>query len=245
MRTRIALLLLVALSPAPVWAAEGKTEKEALAALQGAWKVTGYEAGEDAGPLPDVSFWLVIQGDKVFYGGKEWAGLKVDPTATPAGIDLTRRHPDRVCEGIYSLDGDTLKLCINRQTEGVKERPNAFTTKDKPDWRVLQLTRDKDRKADDLDGLGGFVGMQLRLEDEGKKIVIAALIDDSPAKKADLKKDDVILKVGGQEVTDLRGCVRMVQSVKPGSDLTLRVKRGEKELDVTVKVGVVPFFLLN
>jgi uncharacterized protein (TIGR03067 family) len=246
MRTRIACLLLAALpSLAVAWAAEEPNKKDPSAALQGVWKVTELEVNGKPSELPGVSFWLVVKGDKLYYGGQELAKLTAEPTATPPGIDLAFRNPERVLEGIYSADGDTLKLCVNRQPEGVKERPNVFSTEGKPEWRLLVLKRDKDRKADDLDGLGGFVGLQLRAEDEGKRIVVGGVLDNSPAKKADLKKDDVILKVAGQEVTDLRGCVRMVQSARPGSELTLRVKRGDKELDVTVKVGVVPFFLLD
>src|SRR5262249_23209111 len=163
---------------------------------------------------------------------QELAKLTADPAATPPGIDLAFHNPKRVCEGIYSLDGDTLKLCVNRQTDGVKERPNVFSTEGKPEWRVLTLKRDKARKADDLDGLGGFVGLQLRKEDDGKKVAVAAIVENSPAKKADLKKDDVLLQVGGQDVTTLRGCVEMIRAVKPGSELTLRVKRGDKEHEV-------------
>jgi uncharacterized protein (TIGR03067 family) len=246
MRTRIVCLLLaVFASFAVIQAAEEPNKKDPLAALQGVWKVTALEVNGDAGELPGASYWLVIKGDKLLYAGQELAKLNAAPDASPPGIDLAFRKPERVLEGIYSADGDTLKLCVNRQTEGVKERPNVFSTQGKPDWRLLVLKRDKDRKADDLDGLGGFVGLQLRLEDEGKKVVIGAILDDSPAKKADLKKDDVLLKVGGQEVTGLRACVDMIRVAKPGSELTLRVKRGDKEMDVTVKVGVIPFFLLD
>jgi uncharacterized protein (TIGR03067 family) len=246
MRTRIACLLLVVLALiAPAWAADGEGKKDQLAGLQGSWKVTSLEVNGKPSELPNISFWLVVKGDKVFYGGQELAKLTAEPDATPPGIDLAFRNPERVLEGVYAVDGDTLKLCVNRQTEGVKERPNVFSTEGKPEWRLLVLKRDKDRKADDLDGLGGFVGLQLRAEDEGKKVVIQDFVNNSPAKKSDLKKDDVIVKVAGQDVTDLRGCVRMVQSAKPGSELTLRVKRGDKELDVTVKVGVLPFFLLD
>jgi uncharacterized protein (TIGR03067 family) len=245
MRTRIACLLLVAsASFTPAWAADEKADKDKLAPLQGVWKVTRYEVGEDAGE-PPAAYWLVIKGDKLYYAGKELAELTVDPAATPPGIDLAFRDPKRVCEGIYSVDGDTLKLCVNRQTEGVKERPNVFSTEGKPDWRVLVLKRDKDRKPDDLEGLGGFIGLQVRAEDEGKKLVIGAVLKDSPAMKAGLKKDDVLLKVGGEDVAGLRAFVETARSSKPGSELTLHVRRGDKEMDVTVKVGVIPFFLLD
>jgi len=47
------------------------------------------------------------------------------------------------------------------------------------------------------------------------------------------------------DATDLQTTVRTIRQVKPGTELTLRIRRGEKEQDVKVKVGVLPFFLLD
>jgi uncharacterized protein (TIGR03067 family) len=246
MRTGITCLLFLAL-PAllPVRAADDQPKKDATAALQGGWKFTTLEMDGKPVELGEFSYWWVIKGDKVFYGGKELAKLTADTTTTPKCLDLAFRNPDRVYEAVYSIEDDTLKICINRQTEGVKERPNSFSTEGKSEWRVLVFKRDKERKQDDLEGLGGFVGMQLRIPKESKAILIADVLEDSPAKKAGLMKDDVLLKIGDQEITTLRETVNLCRLAKPGSELTLRIKRGDKEKDVTVKVGVAPFFLLD
>ena len=58
-------------------------------------------------------------------------------------------------------------------------------------------------------------------------------------------KDDQILQVGGRDATDLRTTVRMIGEFRPGSEVTFRVKRGGKEQDIKVKVGVLPFFFLD
>ena len=96
------------------------------------------------------------------------------------------------------------------------------------------------------DELSGFVGMQIRKPEEGQtEITVSGVLPDSPAVKAGLKKDDVLLRVAGEAATDLQSTVARVRRVKPGSDLALRVRRDGKEMDLSVKVGVVPFFFLD
>jgi uncharacterized protein (TIGR03067 family) len=242
----IACLLSVALlSPLSLGAADDQAKKEAPAPLLGGWKLTAVEVDGKPMELPNISFWWVIKSDKVFYGGKELAKLTTDTTTTPKCFDLALTNPDRVYEGVYSIEDDTLKICVNTQAEGVKERPTDFATEGKTGRRLFTFKRDKERKVEDLEGLAGFVGLQLQFQKEGKGILVAAVLEDSPAKKAGLMKDDVLLKVGDQEVSNLSGTVNLIQQTKPGSELTLRIKRGEKEQDVTVQVGVIPFFPLT
>ena len=245
---RIAIVCLT-LAPlvlvAPPRAAGDEAGKDRLAPLQGTWKVTALEADGKLTELPDVSFWWFIQGDKVRYGGQELARLTVDTTTQPRCIDLKFHNPERVYEGIYAVEDDTLKICINRVTEGVKERPGAFSTKGKPEWRLLVFKRDKERKGDDIAGLGGFVGLMIQAPGDGKPLLIAGVLRDSPAMKAGLKKDDALVRVGGVEATDLRSVITRVRQAKPGGELAVRIKRGDKEQAVTIRVGVVPFFLLD
>jgi uncharacterized protein (TIGR03067 family) len=234
------------LSLATVWPAEEQGKKDPLAVLQGGWKVTGLEIDGKPSELPAAaSFWLVIKDNKVFYGGQELAKLTCDPTTTPPCLDLAFRKPDRVYEAAYSVEGNTLKVCVNHLTEGVKERPTSFSTEGKPDWRLLVFQRDMDRKIEDLEGLAGFVGLMIMSQEDSKELMIKGVMEGSPAKKADLKKEDVLLKISGQAPPDLQGAVKMIRYAKPGSELEVRVRRGDKELDVTVKVGVAPFFLLD
>ena len=87
--------------------------------------------------LPEAHFWWVVKGVKVFYGGEELAKYSADAATTPKCIDLAFHKPDRVYEGIYVVEGETLKFCFNRLTAGVKERPSDFSTEGKPNRRLL------------------------------------------------------------------------------------------------------------
>ena len=46
------------------------------------------------------------------------AKLTADAATTPRCLDLTFRGPDRVYEGIYAVEGDTLKICYDPDGDG-------------------------------------------------------------------------------------------------------------------------------
>jgi uncharacterized protein (TIGR03067 family) len=244
MLTKIACLF-----PVIVWflsAAQpgGAQAQKGPADLQGVWKLVSVESNGTATDFTDRQPRWVIKDKKVLYAGEELAALTVDPATTPKVIDLSFRSSKKVYEGIYAVEEDTLKVCVNTQTDGVKERPQTFTTKDKEHWRLLVFKRDKAGAENETEGLSGFVGLVLGIDKEREEVNVNDTIDDSPAKKAGLRKDDVVLKVAGGAVTDLRSAVDAVRQAKPGSMLTFRIRRDGKESDVTVKVGVLPFSVL-
>jgi uncharacterized protein (TIGR03067 family) len=230
MLPRLAILLFAA----PLLAAEP-------ADLQGGWKLVAVET--DAGPadLPDARPALVIKGDKVLHGGQEIARLSADPAADPKVIDLKFDKPERTYEGVYSLDKDTLKVCVNGRSEGVKERPSGFTVDGHPGWRRLTFER---VKPEDATPAPGFVGLILMFDEPNKQVVVQSTLDGSPAKGAGFQKGDVVLRIGGAAVETLRGAVDSVRAAKPGGDLVLKVRRDGKEVDVKVKATFIPFAAL-
>jgi uncharacterized protein (TIGR03067 family) len=245
MRATFACLLL-ALIPSAAFAdgAEDAAKKK-LAPLQGGWKFEALEVDGERADSLEASFWWFIKGDKVLYGGSELATLVLDNETTPKCIDLNFQERKRVYEGIYAIEEDTLKICVNQVTEGAKERPADFTTKGKSGVRLLVFKRDKDRKADSIEGLGGYVGIAIKLDEDTKQVVVMDVVAGGPADKAGLKKDDILLKVGDQDATDLKTTVNLVRKTKAGSEVTLRVKRDGKEKDLTAKAAVLPFFPLE
>ena len=178
----------------------------------------------------------------MLHGGQEIARLTADPAADPKVIDLKFATPDRTFEGVYAVEKDTLKVCLNGRPEGVKERPSGFTLDGHPAWRKLTFERVKPEEAGP--GGPGYVGMALKFDADAKAVVVQATLDGSPAKAAGLQKDDLVLSVGGTAPDTLRGAVDLVRAAKPGSDLTLKVRRAGKEKDVTIKVGHLPFAVL-
>jgi uncharacterized protein (TIGR03067 family) len=213
------------------------------AGLQGGWRLVSVEAADDTAdiPLPEPKPALVVKGDKVLYGGQEIARLAADAAADPKVVDLKFAKPDRTYEGIYAVDKDTLKVCLNGQPEGVKERPSGFDLAGHPAWRRLTFER---IKPEDAGPGNGFVGMSLKSEEATKEVVIQAVIDGSPAKAAGLQTDDVLLSVGGTAAETLRGTVDLVRAAKPGAELVLKVCRAGKDRDVKVKVALVSFSTL-
>jgi uncharacterized protein (TIGR03067 family) len=209
--------------------------------LQGIWKLVSVETEGMTNDPPGGKPKWVIKGNKVLYGGAEIAELKIDTSTKPKIVDLKFSDPDRVHEGIYSVEKGTLKLCLNRMTEGAKDRPSTFSTKDQSEWRLLIFEQEKDAKSDPAEGLSGFVGLQLKKGEDNDDVVVVSPLKDSPADKAGFKKDDVILKVAGAAVADLQATINTVRKAKPGDKLEFRIRRDKEESNITVKVGVLPF----
>src|SRR5262249_10259904 len=150
--------------------------------------------------------------------------------------------PERLYEGIYTVEKDTLKVCLNGRADA-KDRPAGFSTTDKPDWRLLVFERENPAPANPAEGATAYAGVRLRADEETKAAGVDTPIKGSPAEKAGLKKGDVILKVGATAATDLEGTVKAVRQAKPGDKLEFRVRRDGKEMTITVTVGVFPFHL--
>jgi uncharacterized protein (TIGR03067 family) len=237
-----ALLACVALTLVGPAARADDKPKKAPAELQGSWKLSSIEMdGKMIDPVGGGEPRWVIKGDKILYGGEEIIQFTADPSTTPRIIDLKFRDPENVYEGIYVVEKDTLKVCLNRKADGAKDRPGEFKTKDTGDWVLLAFEREKAPPKNLAEGLTGYAGIRIRNDEDQKATVVDAPIKGSPAEKAGLKKGDVVLKVGATAATDLETVIKAVRAAKAGEKLDFLVKRDGKEVTVTVKVGVFPF----
>jgi uncharacterized protein (TIGR03067 family) len=206
--------------------------------LHGGWKLVSVDT--EAGPvdLPDNKPSLVFQGDRVLHGSQEVARLSADPAADPKVIDLKFTVPDRTYEGIYTVEKDTLKLCLNGQSAGVKERPTGFTLDGHATWKRLTFERIKPAEATPGPA---FVGLVLKFDEEKREVAVESTLDDGPAKAAGLKKGDVIATIAGNTFDTLRAAVDLVRAAKPGGELTIKVRRDGKDMEVKVKPTMIPF----
>jgi S1-C subfamily serine protease len=70
------------------------------------------------------------------------------------------------------------------------------------------------------------------------KVVVVGLAKNGPAQRADLRTGDIVLSVGGTEVTNLAGLFRRVWSLgDAGVEVPVRAYRDGKTLDLRVKSG--------
>ncbi len=70
--------------------------------------------------------------------------------------------------------------------------------------------------------------------------VIASVVSGSPGDKAGLQKNDVILKIDGQDVRGESGVPSLLLRHKPGDTITLTVLRGTKQQDIPVTLTQAP-----
>jgi len=68
-------------------------------------------------------------------------------------------------------------------------------------------------------------------------VVVTQVIKDSPAEKAGLRKDDVILRVAGESVTSVRKLNRVVSEIAPDQSVKVTISRGGSEQELTATLG--------
>ena len=164
-----------AAQPPPVKLGNGakpNAPKTDLDRLQGAWRVVSIVQGGVKLVRPEETVFMVDDKRVCMQGADAeiFGGLYLDPTSDPKTYDLAASA--QTIEGIYSLDGDTLRLRYDHGREA--KRPTSFKTeKDKDNQILLTLKR-----IGDLERFGN------RLEDGTK--VFPILVGPE--------------KIGGQEV---------------------------------------------
>ena len=97
-----------------------------------------------------------------------------------------------------------------------------------------------------VDG-GGFLGVNtedITKENMGRYglssargVGVTSVLKDSPAEKAGLRKDDVILRVDSDNVTSTRKLSRLISEVAPDHSVSLTVSRGGAEQQLAVTIG--------
>jgi S1-C subfamily serine protease len=82
----------------------------------------------------------------------------------------------------------------------------------------------------------GWLGVGIGLSEEGRT-AIGSIDPDSPAQLAKLQTGDVVLKIGDRDVSSPDVLAAEIRKRKPGQDVTLKIERDGKPMDVKVKLG--------
>lgn len=124
--------------------------KKELKKLEGKWQLVKAAGSEGQSDLKALDAFGAFEGDKLTL----WAGKKqetyrvaaVDVTTNPKCIDLVERRNDgteRLVEGVYKIDGDTLQLAIAIPKDG-KMRPTSLVKPTDPRTFVWTFKRVKE-----------------------------------------------------------------------------------------------------
>ncbi len=85
---------------------------------------------------------------------------------------------------------------------------------------------------------GPYIGVQLNEDDRECRIV--KVDKGSPAEKAGLQADDVVVRFGKDPVEDLEDLLTLIAKHKPGDEVPIRVRRGKEILNLKVVIGRHP-----
>ncbi|MBE3112812.1 MAG: PDZ domain-containing protein, partial [Acidobacteria bacterium] len=85
----------------------------------------------------------------------------------------------------------------------------------------------------------GWLGVGIG-QDENGRTEIGSIDPDSPAELAKFQTGDVVLKIGDRDVSSPDVLAAEIRKRKPGQDVTLKIERDGKPMDVKVKLGEYP-----
>jgi len=72
---------------------------------------------------------------------------------------------------------------------------------------------------------------------QARGVGITQVVPDSPAQKAGLRKDDVILRVDGENVTSVRKLNRLVSEIAPDHSVRITISRNGAEQEISATMG--------
>lgn len=94
---------------------------------------------------------------------------------------------------------------------------------------------------------GGYLGVyaeNINRENMGRYhlssprgVGVTQVVQGSPAEKAGLRKDDVILRLDGENITSVRKLNRLVSEIAPDQSVRVTVSRGGAEQELTATIG--------
>jgi RNA polymerase sigma factor (sigma-70 family) len=153
-------------------------------------------------------------------------------------------------------EGDVLLQIGDKQVKQASTVVDTLKSTKPGDKLTLRLQRDDKEmrvtitlgtwpaKADEKTGRGdqkarGYLELVLQDGDDFA-VVIAKIAPDSPAAKAGVREADILLKVAGVAAKDAKSVIERMADLKAGDRVTLRLRRGEREMDVTITAGERP-----
>ena len=172
---------------------------------------------------------VVIADDKITMkdeskGKEERFTYKLSMTEKPPqGIDLfpiDQKKPETYFQGIYALEGKTLKLCWNR---GHEERPTGFVSQPKSDTVLMVLEKDSEKAADRRDVYEGTIvsvqGDKILVRDPKAKLKFEQAFTVSRGARISIDGKD-------KEIGDLQAGLKVRITAKQG--VTTRIEATSK-----------------
>jgi serine protease Do len=87
--------------------------------------------------------------------------------------------------------------------------------------------------------LGGKTTPYIGIEMDNKdgRVLVVAVEKGSPADKAGLQANDIVVSFDGKDVSDYAGLAMMVRAKRAGDQVVLEIRRGDETLTLKIRIG--------
>ena len=176
-----------------------------------------------------IIFMIVVFGLGLVVGGVIVYGKRAFSNSTISLNEFTATYNEIVDNYYQEIDRDKLlEAGISGMIRYLGDPYSTYMNKD-----------DAESFNEDVDGTYQGIGAEIKFNDD-KLPTIGQVFENSPAEKAGLKENDIILKVNDEDVTkkSLSAIADLVKGEK-GTTVNLTVKRALEEITLTLTRGVV------
>ncbi len=133
-----------------------------------------------------------------------------------------------------AIRDEYLERNYSSETEAYEAVREMLKKLDDPYTRFMDPEEFKNMKIDTSGELTG-VGLQLAQDEETKKLIVVAPIEDTPAFEAGILAKDTIIKIDGNstEGMDVNDAVQLIRG-PVNTQVTLTIQRGDRQIDYTL-----------
>ncbi len=85
-----------------------------------------------------------------------------------------------------------------------------------------------------------WLGVRPGPDDDGKVIRVLSVSEKSPAEKAGVKENDIILKIDNKEISSFKDFSSALSSRRPGNRISLEIRRGEETITLYATLASRP-----
>jgi serine protease Do len=190
-----------------------------------------------------------LGGNSVTVGVVSFKGRNLTLGVRGTGVDMIQTdaaiNPGNSGGPLLNTRGEVVGINTMIVTGGLQQSAGVgFAVPINVAKEILPQLRDKGKVV------RGWLGVQIQAVDEAtarsfkmkeaRGAVIAQITDGSPAEKAGLKPEDVVLSVDDVAVQDQTDLSRYVASKAPGATVKLKVLRAGQETTIPVTLGTFP-----
>jgi len=88
----------------------------------------------------------------------------------------------------------------------------------------------------------GYVGISAEINYRGLGVLVNGVIPNSPADISGIRPNDIIKKINGDEVTEIKSVQKIIGSLKPGQNIDMEIQRGSELVNVNILVSKMEYF---